>query len=651
MASKMLFSALRFSVASALVVLVLAALSPAGVTAAAAANTSGSGLVTLIGHQAAASPLSGTFLHPPQNFTVRARSGRTAAGPDPARLVHGFTPHGAGTMGNEESYNWAGQFVTGTTFTGVADSWVVPAVVPSESSEYSGSWIGVDGATNSSLIQTGTSQDTTGDQTSYFAWYEILPSAEVPIDAPVDPGDQMSAEVAEVSPGLWGIEIQDLTQEWGYQSTFDYSGPGASVDYIEEAPTIGGEQSTLADFGSVTYSDLELRGLDLTNTSLTSTYMADSAGNVVAYPDNIQSNDSFVIHYGSPPQPTITSVSPHTGSTAGGTTVTISGNGLGYWPTAVDFGGTPAAASINPDTNVITATSPREAAGTVNISVTTIGGTSPPTPSDQFTYVVPPPHGYWLVGSDGGIFTFGLAGFYGSTGSLRLQRPVVGIVPTSNHGGYWLDASDGGVFAFGNAGFYGSIPGGGLHPAGSGLPNSLNAPIVGMVPSADSGGYFMVASDGGVFAFGDAKFAGSCYSIGGCAGAAVAVMPDASGFGYWVVTRTGDVYTFGDAPYYGGPGNVGAPVTSAVRTPDGRGYWILTANGTVYNYGDAHNYGSPGGQYGGFDPATAVFSTSDGAGYWVAAADGSVHAYGDAPNDGSMAGTKLNGAIIAGTGW
>ena len=69
-------------------------------------------------------------------------------------------------------------------------------------------------------------------------------------------------------------------------------------------------------------------------------------------------------------------------------------------------------------------------------------------------------------------------------------------------------ASDGGVFAFGNAGFFGSIPGAGLQPAGSGLPNSLNAPIVGMVPSSDGGGYFMVASDGGVFAFGDAQFAG-----------------------------------------------------------------------------------------------------------------------------------------------
>ena len=264
---------------------------------------------------------------------------------------------------------------------------------------------------------------------------------------------------------------------------------------------------------------------------------------------------------------------------------------------------------------------------------------------------VSPPHGYWLVGSDGGIFTFGTAQFYGSTGSLQLQRPVVGIVPTKDDGGYWLDASDGGVFSFGDTQFYGSIPGLGVHPAGSGLPNSLNAPIVGMVPSVDDGGYFMVASDGGVFAFGDARFAGSCPGIGGCSGAGVAVMPDASGNGYWLVTQTGNVYTFGDASYFGAPGNTGSPVTSAVRTPDGGGYWILTANGAVHNYGDAGNYGDAVGVYGGPNPATAIFATSDGGGYWIAAGNGAVSPFGDAPNDGGMSGTHLNGSIIAATGF
>jgi hypothetical protein len=268
---------------------------------------------------------------------------------------------------------------------------------------------------------------------------------------------------------------------------------------------------------------------------------------------------------------------------------------------------------------------------------------APPAPA-------PTPHGYWLVGSDGGIFTFGSSQFYGSTGNLKLQRPVVGISPTSDRNGYWMVASDGGVFAYGDAGFVGSIPGVGLHPARSGLPNSLNAPIVGMVPSHDGRGYFMVASDGGVFAFGDAHFAGSCPGIGGCFGSAVDVMPDASGNGYWIVTNTGNVYGFGDAAYYGAPGH--GTATSAVATPDGKGYWILLGDGGVFAYGSAAYLGAPASSgFNPFDPANAIFATSDGAGYWVSSAAGAVYTYGDAPYDGSMAGTHLNGAIIAGNGY
>ena len=191
-----------------------------------------------------------------------------------------------------------------------------------------------------------------------------------------------------------------------------------------------------------------------------------------------------------------------------------------------------------------------------------------------------------------------------------------------------------------------------LTPAGSGAPHALNAPIVGMVPSANGAGYFMVGSDGGVFAFGDARFAGSCPGIGGCAGRAISVVPDASGEGYWLVTESGHVYAFGDAPYLGAPGPQSSPITSMVRTASGGGYWILDANGQVFPYGDAANLGSiVAGSTGGLDPATAIFATSDGGGYWVSSAQGAVYSYGDAPYDGGMGGTHLNGAIIGGGGY
>jgi PKD repeat protein len=326
-------------------------------------------------------------------------------------------------------------------------------------------------------------------------------------------------------------------------------------------------------------------------------------------------------------------------------------------PATYALSGAPRWLSVGATTGVVTGTPP---AGTTSFSysVTATNGVAPGATAGPFSVSVNTAtgsqgtaHGYWLVGADGGIFSFGSAGFYGSTGNIVLQRAVVGITPTADRRGYWLVGSDGGIFAFGDAGYYGSLPGLGFAPAGTrGGQPALAAPIVGMVPSADDGGYFMVAADGGVFAFGDARFAGSCPGIGGCGGQAVSVMPDATGDGYWLVTATGNVYAFGDAPYFGAAPSGGSPVTSAVRTPDGRGYWILTAAGNVYGFGDAADLGQPAGSLGS-DTATAVFSTADGAGYWVATAAGAVDNYGDAPADGSMAGTPLNAPIIAATGW
>ena len=62
-----------------------------------------------------------------------------------------------------------------------------------------------------------------------------------------------------------------------------------------------------------------------------------------------------------------------------------------------------------------------------------------------------------MVASDGGIFSFGDARFYGSTGAIALNKPVVGMSSTRGHG-YWFVAADGGMFSFGDAQFYGSMP-------------------------------------------------------------------------------------------------------------------------------------------------------------------------------------------------
>jgi N-acetylmuramoyl-L-alanine amidase len=178
--------------------------------------------------------------------------------------------------------------------------------------------------------------------------------------------------------------------------------------------------------------------------------------------------------------------------------------------------------------------------------------------------------GYWLVASDGGIFTFGDASFYGSTGNIALNRPVVGMAATADGKGYWLVASDGGIFTFGDATFNGST--GNIH---------LNRPMVGMAATPDGHGYWLVASDGGIFTFGDAAFHGSTGNIAlNRPVVGMAATPD--GRGYWLVASDGGIFTFGDAQFFGSEGGSqpAAPIVGMAATPSGNGYWMVLGSPT-----------------------------------------------------------------------
>ena len=84
-----------------------------------------------------------------------------------------------------------------------------------------------------------------------------------------------------------------------------------------------------------------------------------------------------------------------------------------------------------------------------------------------------------------------------SASALTLNAPMVGVASTPDGGGYWMVGGDGGVFTFGDAQFHGSLPGQKVTPA---------KPIVGMAATPDGNGYWLVGADGGVFVFGDAGF-------------------------------------------------------------------------------------------------------------------------------------------------
>ncbi len=110
-------------------------------------------------------------------------------------------------------------------------------------------------------------------------------------------------------------------------------------------------------------------------------------------------------------------------------------------------------------------------------------------------------------------------------------------------------ASDGGIFAFGDARFHGST--GAIH---------LNQPIVGMTSSPSGQGYWLVASDGGIFAFGDATFRGS---TGNIRLVSPIVGMQGQSAGYRFVAGDGGVFTFG-LPFSGSAAGLtaGAPAVA-----------------------------------------------------------------------------------------
>ncbi|HEV7535633.1 MAG TPA: hypothetical protein VGP90_08370, partial [Acidimicrobiia bacterium] len=189
--------------------------------------------------------------------------------------------------------------------------------------------------------------------------------------------------------------------------------------------------------------------------------------------------------------------------------------------------------------------------------------------------------GFWLLGRDGGIFSFGTAGFYGSIGNIPLQKQIVSMAAKPDGTGYWFVDSGGGIYAY-KAPFWGST--GNVR---------LNKPIVGMAATPSGQGYWMVASDGGIFAFGDAKFYGSTGAIN-LNKPIVGMATTPTGRGYWLVASDGGIFAFGDAPFYGSTGAItlNQPIAGMASSPTGKGYWFVANDGGIFAFGDAGFFGS-----------------------------------------------------------
>ena len=275
-------------------------------------------------------------------------------------------------------------------------------------------------------------------------------------------------------------------------------------------------------------------------------------------------------------------------------------------------------------------------------------------PASATTAMAPSP-GYWLAGSDGGVYSFN-APFFGSgySGSgpgacsftPQAPSPLNGalgcsaIASTSTGSGYFLLNQFRGTTAFGSAT---------LTPNTCSLPtdlasNSDGGNFLSIAATTSGNGVWGVDRLGGVETCGDAvSYASNPVSNKPIVG--IVATPD--GKGYWLVASDGGVFSYGDAKFYGSIGAIqlNEPIVGMASTPDGGGYWLVASDGGVFAFGDAIFAGSMGGKTL-TAPMVGIAANPDGTGYWTVARDGGVFAFGGAPFRGSMGGQHLNAPIV-----
>jgi plastocyanin len=266
----------------------------------------------------------------------------------------------------------------------------------------------------------------------------------------------------------------------------------------------------------------------------------------------------------------------------------------------------------------------------------TFGCASPPAAEVPFlvgaqgTSVIHAPS-YRMVASDGGVFDFGQSKFYGSTGNIHLNQPIVATASTGDQKGYFELAADGGMFTWGDAKFFGSMGG-----------KKISAPIIGMLTDPFNDGYVMFGADGAAYPFGP-----DVPPIPAHLAAPIVGVAGSPGPGAYLVATDGGVFTLNGAPYFGSMGgkHLNQPIVGMASTPDGGGYWLVAKDGGIFSFGDAKFYGSTGGIKLN-QPIVGMVATPDGAGYWLVARDGGIFAFGDAKFQGSMGAIPLNKPVV-----
>jgi hypothetical protein len=168
------------------------------------------------------------------------------------------------------SENWSGYVVGGSSsessgpqFKSASGSWVAPTANCTSGAGYSAFWVGLGGSGQTeALEQDGTEADCSANGTaSYFAWYELVPSAPVRVNMAVNPGDHISSTVTVDGTNVT-MHLSDQTTGASFTKTLQMSNPDtSSAEWIAEAPSSCQQGLSscsplpLTDFGTVTFTN------------------------------------------------------------------------------------------------------------------------------------------------------------------------------------------------------------------------------------------------------------------------------------------------------------------------------------------------------------------------------------------------------------
>ena len=294
----------------------------------------------------------------------------------------------------------SGTQITATTPAGSAGGATVTVTVNSQSGSLTNGFTYVVPATVSSLSPN--SGSTAGGTAVTITGTNFAPGATVTFGSAaatnvvVVSGTQITAKTPAGSAGAVTVTVTNPgAAGGGLASGFTYVVvPTVSSVSPNNGPIAGGTAVTISGTNFAAGATVTFGGTAATNvvvasaTQITATTPAGSVGAVTVTVTVNSQNGGLTNGFTYVAPPTVSSVSPNTGITAGGTAVTITGTNFAAGAT-VTFGGTPATNVVVVSATQITATTPASSSGAATVTVTNPGGLSGSL-TNGFTYVVVP---------------------------------------------------------------------------------------------------------------------------------------------------------------------------------------------------------------------------------------------------------------------